>query len=146
MIRIDASECLRNLATIERRVLDEARLGMAEVAKIAYRNARETTLYKDRTGELRGTTDIVDLGAYRKRLIFRAKHARYVTGGTRAHVILPRNAPYLRFVIGGRVIFARRVNHPGTAKRPVLENAGAAGSQAMSVVLNEGAERAVKYP
>jgi len=146
MASIDASEFLRNLATIERRVLDSARLGMAQVAKVAYRNAKETTLFKDRTGELRGTMDIVDRGAYSKRLIFRAKHAKFVNDGTKKHVILPKNAPFLRFVIGGRVIFAKKVNHPGTAKRPVLENAAAAGSQAMSVILHEGAENAVKYP
>ncbi len=146
MTTIDASEFLRNLATIERRVLDSARLGMAQVVKVAYRSARESTLFKDRTGELRGTMDIVDRGAYSKRLVFRAKHAKYVNDGTKAHVILPVNAPFLRFVIGGRVIFARKVNHPGTAKRPILENAAAAGSQAMSVIMNEGAEHAVKYP
>lgn len=146
MTTIDVSEALRNLTTIDRRVQDTARLGISDVAKIAYRAAKETTLFKDRTGELRGTLDIVDTGAYAKRVIARAKHGRYIESGTKAHVILPKNAPMLRFVIGGRVVFARRVNHPGTAKRPFMENAAQAGSQAMSVVMREGAERAVNYP
>jgi hypothetical protein len=146
MTKIDASECLRNLATIERRVLDSARVGMAEVAKIAYRSAKESTLFNDRTGEMRGTMDIVDLGAYKKRLIFRAAHAKWVNDGTRAHLIMAKPGGLMRFVIGGRVFFAKVVHHPGTAKRPILENAGAAGSQAMRVILDEGSARAVAYP
>jgi len=141
-MRIDASEFLRSMATIERRVLDSARVGMSDVVKVAYRNAKDTTLFKDQTGELRGTIDIVDRGAYSKRLIWRAKHARYLTEGTKAHG--PKTAPFLRFVIGGRVIFAKWVR--GISKRPFDANAAAAGSQAMSVILNEGAERAVRFP
>jgi len=58
-------------------------------------------------------------------------HARYaaaVHGGTRPHVIRPRNpAGRLSFEwpkAGGRV-FLRRVNHPGTRARPFLTNAAA---------------------
>lgn len=142
MISIDASECLRNLATIERRVLDVGRVGIADVVKVAYRSAKETTLYRDQTGELRGTTDIVDTGAYSKRLIWRAKHARFLTEGTKAHG--PVNAKMMRFVIGGRVVYAKWVR--GISKRPFDTNAAAAGAQAMHVIMNEGAERAVNYP
>ncbi len=34
--------------------------------------------------------------------------------GTKPHVITPRRRRALRFVVGGREVFARRVNHPGT--------------------------------
>lgn len=34
--------------------------------------------------------------------------------GTRPHVILPRHSSMLRFSRNGRVVFARRVLHPGT--------------------------------
>ncbi len=34
--------------------------------------------------------------------------------GSEPHVIRPRRAKALRFVIGGRVVFAARVNHPGS--------------------------------
>ncbi|WP_280329602.1 HK97 gp10 family phage protein [Nocardia wallacei] len=57
-------------------------------------------------------------------LVFaRARHARFIEEGTRPHVIRPRNARALRFEIGGRVVFAQRVNHPGTAARPFLRDA-----------------------
>jgi hypothetical protein len=39
---------------------------------------------------------------------------RFVLDGTRPHVIRPRRASALRFEIGGEVVFAQRVRHPGT--------------------------------
>lgn len=50
-------------------------------------------------------------------------YARAVHEGTRAHVIVPRRARVLRFPSGGRVVFARRVHHPGTRPRPFLRDA-----------------------
>lgn len=50
-------------------------------------------------------------------------YAAYVHDGTRPHQIRPRNAKALRFVIGGRVVYARVVNHPGTRARPFLDRA-----------------------
>ena len=53
-----------------------------------------------------------------------ADYALYVHEGTRAHVIRPKNAQALRFNVGGREVFAKRVDHPGTKARPFLRNAG----------------------
>lgn len=111
MVSIDASDLLRNLATIERRVLDAARVGIAEVARVAEASAKGTTLFKDRTTNLRTGIAVVDTGAYSKRLIAPADYAVYVN-----------------------------------AKRPFMENAAAAGSQAMAVIMNDAAEHAVDYP
>lgn len=52
-----------------------------------------------------------------------APYAAPVHEGARPHVIRPRNARALRFEINGRVIFARRVNHPGQRAQPFLTNA-----------------------
>lgn len=57
-------------------------------------------------------------------LVFaRARHARFVHDGTRPHVIRPRNARALRFEVGGRIVFAQRVNHPGYKGNPFLRDA-----------------------
>ena len=40
--------------------------------------------------------------------------ATFTDKGTRPHVSVPRRAKALRFTVGGRVIFARKVHHPGT--------------------------------
>lgn len=46
----------------------------------------------------------------------------YEDQGTRPHVILPRNRTYLRFVSStGQVVFAKRVQHPGTVGSHFIE-------------------------
>ena len=59
-----------------------------------------------------------------------AGYAAYVELGTRPHVIVPRRARVLAWPVSGRLsgrprsgspmIFARRVNHPGTKAQPYL--------------------------
>jgi len=53
-----------------------------------------------------------------------APYAAPVHEGAQPHVIRPRNARALRFEVeGGRVVFARRVNHPGQRAQPFLRDA-----------------------
>jgi len=47
----------------------------------------------------------------------------YVHEGTRPHEIRPVNARVLRWVGPGGVVFARKVNHPGTTGDPFLVDA-----------------------
>lgn len=51
------------------------------------------------------------------------EYGPHVEFGTRARVIRPRNARALRFKIGGRVVFAKFVRHPGTRAKPFLRPA-----------------------
>jgi HK97 gp10 family phage protein len=43
-----------------------------------------------------------------------APYAGYVEFGTAPHEIRPKNAQALRFMVGGTVVYARVVHHPGT--------------------------------
>lgn len=47
----------------------------------------------------------------------------YVINGTRPHLIRPVRARALRFTVGGRVVFAKLVNHPGTQADDFLNKA-----------------------
>lgn len=47
-------------------------------------------------------------------------YALYQAQGTRPHVITAKRARALRFVVAGRVVYARRVQHPGTRPNPFL--------------------------
>ncbi|MDE1673865.1 HK97 gp10 family phage protein [Nocardia gipuzkoensis] len=79
-----------------------------------------------RSGELRdsiGHNVTADSSQARLRVFATARHARWVHDGTRAHEIRPLNAKALRFEVGGRVVFARRVWHPGYAGNPFLRDA-----------------------
>lgn len=52
-----------------------------------------------------------------------ADYAPPVHDGSGAYTIRPQRAKALRFVVGGRVVFARSVRHPGTRARPWLARA-----------------------
>lgn len=52
-----------------------------------------------------------------------ARYAHYEERGTSAHYIRPRRRKALRFMQGGRVVFARRVWHPGTRGSRFLSRA-----------------------
>jgi hypothetical protein len=47
-------------------------------------------------------------------------YAQVVSAGSRPHIITPRRARALRFVVAGTVVFTRRVNHPGTRPNDYL--------------------------
>lgn len=51
-------------------------------------------------------------------------HTLFVHNGTRPHPITPRRrGGWLRFEVDGRVVYARRVNHPGYIGDPFLTKA-----------------------
>lgn len=52
-----------------------------------------------------------------------APYGPFVHEGTRPHMIFPKNRKALRWVSGGRFIFARSVHHPGWQGDPFLYNA-----------------------
>ncbi|MEU7010365.1 HK97 gp10 family phage protein [Streptomyces sp. NPDC046332] len=51
------------------------------------------------------------------------EYAPYVNDGTAPHIIRPKNAQALRFRVGGRIVYAKVVNHPGTRANPFLDRA-----------------------
>jgi hypothetical protein len=50
-------------------------------------------------------------------------YAVMVHDGTRPHIIRPRSKQALKFTIGGQVVFAKVVHHPGTRAKPFLDRA-----------------------
>lgn len=47
----------------------------------------------------------------------------YVVSGTRPHIIRPVRAQALRFTVGGRVVYAKIVHHPGTRPNDFMAEA-----------------------
>lgn len=52
----------------------------------------------------------------------REKHAYMHHEGTRPHIIVPKEAPILRFRAGSRIIYSREVLHPGTRPNRYLSD------------------------
>ena len=48
------------------------------------------------------------------------KYAAAVHDGTGPHIIRPRKKKVLRFEVGGHIVFAKEVHHPGSRGRPFL--------------------------
>lgn len=49
-----------------------------------------------------------------------AEYGADVEYGTEAHVIRAHDGGYLRFTVGGQLVFVREVHHPGTAPQPYM--------------------------
>lgn len=92
-----------------------ANITKAAKARVNVRTGRLRNSIGDQT-RVSGTQVVTEVYAT-------ARYAGYVHDGTRPHEIVPRRAKALRFEIGGRVIFAKRVMHPGYIGNPYLASA-----------------------
>lgn len=117
-IRLDRAALNRTLRTEQRSRGEAAARQVMNRAKV---------LAPVDTGRLRSSIRI----ERRSFLGFRAKwtigsdveYAGYVNDGTRPHIIRPKNKQVLRFRVGGQVVFAKVVHHPGTRAQPFLDRA-----------------------
>lgn len=75
----------------------------------------------------------VDSGEYRRKIepdfskkevVAKASHSAPVEYGTAPHIITPKNAKVLAFKVGGKQVFTKKVNHPGTKPNPIMRMAG----------------------
>lgn len=117
-LRLDRAALNRTLRDASRRELREAGRQVVNRAKV---------LAPVDTGRLRASirADPPRIFSLRGSLTVGSdvEYAAMVNDGTRPHTIRPRRAQALRFTVGGRVVYARVVQHPGTRARPFLDRA-----------------------
>lgn len=102
----------------------EHRAAESEALRIAGAQAQEhvrkRSVFKRRsTNSLKDNTQarvVKTRGGRILRIKWTKKHAPLIEYGTRPHVIKPRRATFLRFYSrrSGRIVYARKVMHPGT--------------------------------
>ncbi len=68
---------------------------------------------------------------------FGASYWIFVLMGTRPHVIRPVRARVLRFAVRGAVVFAMRVQHPGTKPNPFIRRADERLAHRITCIFNE---------
>ena len=132
-MRSDSERLRRALHRVELELDQTVPQALSLVADHIGNEARGPRLFRDRSGLLRASilrgpvsgsfatgSLSVDVRAGGAGAV---RYAAFVHEGTRAHAIRPKKRSALRFVSGGTFIFARSVQHPGTAPRPFIRDA-----------------------
>jgi hypothetical protein len=88
-------------------------LELADAGKFAVDYVKAHPTFSPRSGELQAKTRWVPFRGRAIKIQNTAPHANAIESGARPHVIRPRLRKALRFMAGGKAVFARRVNHPG---------------------------------
>lgn len=118
---VDLSGFKRSLNSLLKGFPKAVDKGLDSVSKAGVKNAQATTLYKDRTTELRKNTKFIDNGNFSRTIIADRPYAKPVEFGRKAIVAKPGKA--LRFVINGQVLYRKSVKK--AAPRPFMQNARA---------------------
>jgi hypothetical protein len=69
--------------------------------------------------------------------IWGVKYLTYVNEGTKPHTIVPVKAQALRFVVNGRVVFAKSVHHPGNKPNAFVKRGVEKSKPALRVLMFE---------
>lgn len=107
MLRLPGGLVYRNMERRVRRVEAEAIRGAPGSMKQRIR----VQIQRAPGGEFRGVVKVEHRAAI------------FVVNGTRPHLIRPVRARVLRFTVGGRVVYARLVRHPGNKPNDFLRKA-----------------------
>ncbi len=145
---INESEFRARLAQADRQMAVELRDSVKDACDEGAQEARDTHQYKDRSGTLTASIDskllVSGPDVAMGEMTAKAPYASHVEGGTEPHVILPKNGTFLRFVVGGRTVFARKVNHPGTKPHPFMGQAYLKAERVLYARLESGVQRVKK--
>jgi len=117
-VRLDRANLNRTLTNASRTELREAGRQVVNRARV---------LVAVRSGRLRGSikADPPRIFSFRGSLTVGSdlEYAAAVNDGARPHIIRPKRRQALRFVVGGEVVYARVVHHPGNKGSHFLDRA-----------------------
>ena len=100
--------------------------------------------FKNQTGDLRRSIARRVEGAHRGIVFTDMKYAPYVEFGTKPHVIRPKTKKMLAFRVGGKMVFARKVNHPGTRAYNYMKDAFNESTPKITKIYDQLALKVVK--
>ncbi len=95
---------------------------------------------KRRTGTLQDSWGTQQFSRTSGKLFNAAPYAGWVNDGTRPHAIHARKAKFLRFTVGGVVMFRRSVMHPGTRPRLFVQSAAGVGQEVLRAAIAQRVE------
>ena len=146
--RVHSDEALKDLARVQVDVLASVRQVLGQLAALAALHARQTTTFKDRTGNLRNSIQRGQRATWAHFVKAGGPGARYalfIEAGSKPHEIKARRAKFLRFEQNGQIVFRKRVFHPGTKPARFMQSARnaaeALATQTIESALNSAINR-----
>jgi hypothetical protein len=122
----NAHELLVTIADADRQLADARRESIARAVTAGAEEARTHHRFKSRTGAtvagIQGYVTVATQAEVVGVLESTADTSVFLNDGTRPHEIVPRSAKALRFETDGKVVFAARAQHPGTAPDPFFDH------------------------
>ena len=120
-----------------------------------YSNAVEKAVFNAvtrlgyRVEEEAKTNALVDTGAYRDGIKFNGKdeitanieYSAAIEYGVQPRIITVKTAKALRFVLNGKIVFAKSVKLPARRPNPIMRNAGKTVQKEVTKIFNEEFER-----
>lgn len=141
-IRVDGVAFLSQLRDLGAGLQNNVSQAVRVATDAVYADAKGTTLFRDRTGELRGSIKESVDGHTGKVSRGRKAYMSFVANGTRPHLIAGN--PFLSFEWKGQRVFFRYVNHPGTAPRPFMQHAQDVGERIFRSVVDRFVDSAIR--
>lgn len=111
----DAEDYIKQCLAIVNNLPETIQKSLDTLSEITKTNAKSSTLFKNRTGKLRSSIEITKAGLFKNIIGTKVSYAKYLEFGNHQNGpwIYPKRAKALRFVIDGKVIFAKRVRSHG---------------------------------
>jgi hypothetical protein len=134
LIKIDLTAVRKAHAQLLAQTSAAIILELADAGKFAVDYVKAHPTFKPRSGELQAKTQWIPYKGRAIKIQNSAAHAHAIDGGAKPHVIRPRRARTLAFKVKGKLVFARKVNHPGNKPFKFLYRATTAAGR----ILHQG--------
>lgn len=141
----DISQIIPDAAAFDRDVIAGLRRAVSHTVTVTTMKARNEHAWQDRTFDTRESIEGDALswsGTGGKGTVSAGLNAKRLNDGTKPHPIVAVNAHYLRFKVGGTVMFRRSVQHPGTTGDHFLDAAADAAGEELALSVEQALDEA----
>jgi hypothetical protein len=122
----NAQELLGVVADVDHQLADARRESVARAVTAGAEEARRNHRFQSRTGAtvagIQGYVAVATEAEVVGVLESTEETSVFLNDGTQPHEIVPKSAKVLRFETNGKVVFAARAQHPGTAPDPFFDH------------------------
>jgi len=103
---------------LDKRIKEATRIALENASTYYLEDTIKEADKHTRTGTLKRSIGLKILSWRSFKLYANAEYAPYLEFGTRPHIIKPVRRKALRFIVNRKIVFAKKVKHPGTKPLP----------------------------